>query len=77
MEDPATDQRLGSFYEALHEEREHRASCPITREIRELEARYPDGQVIARGGMKEILKVRDGTSGRMVAMARLLDDVPE
>jgi len=69
------DYRLTRFY-AEAEDSTVRPDSPIFVELQGLENRYIKPQVIAKGGLKQILRVFDKKTGRNVAMAKLLADAP-
>jgi serine/threonine protein kinase len=53
------------------------AQSPLYADLRALEERYAEPELIAVGGMKRILKVLDRQSNRHVAMARLHEDASD
>jgi len=69
------DYRLTRFYTEAEESTVSPYS-PIFDELQGLKSRYTKPQVIARGGLKQILRVFDLRTGRNVAMAKLLPDAP-
>ena len=69
------DYRLTRFYMEAEESTVSPYS-PIFDELQGLKNRYTKPQVIARGGLKQILRVFDLRTGRNVAMAKLLPDAP-
>ena len=69
------DYRLTRFYE--DDGADTPAVSPIFAELQGLEDRYSKPQVIAQGGLKQILRVFDNTTSRYVAMAQLRSDAPE
>lgn len=69
------DYRLTQFYTESQEATVSPYS-PIFDELQGLASRYTKPQVIARGGLKQILRVFDLSTGRNVAMAKLLADAP-
>ena len=69
------DYRLTRFYMEAEESTVSPYS-PIFDELQGLTNRYTKPQVIARGGLKQILRVFDLRTGRNVAMAKLLPDAP-
>jgi len=70
------DYRLTQFY-AESQEATVSPYSPIFDELQGLASRYTKPQVIARGGLKQILRVFDLSTGRNVAMAKLLPDAPQ
>ena len=73
---PEPDYRLTQFYTESQEALLSPYS-PIFDELQGLTSRYIKPQVIARGGLKQILRVFDLSTGRNVAMAKLLADAPQ
>lgn len=69
------DYRLTRFYREA-EEATGSPYSPIFDELQGLGNRYIKPQVIALGGLKQILQVFDLRTGRNVAMAKLLPDAP-
>jgi len=70
------DYRLTQFY-SESEDSSVTVYSPIFEELQGLESRYTRPQVVARGGLKQILRVFDIKTGRNVAMAKLLADAPQ
>lgn len=73
---PEPDYRLTQFYTESQEATLSPYS-PIFDELQGLTSRYTKPQIIARGGLKQILRVFDLSTGRNVAMAKLLADAPQ
>ena len=69
------DYRLARFYTEAGDTTVSTYS-PIFAELQGLGDRYSKPHVIARGGLKQILRVFDTRTGRDVAMAKLLPDAP-
>jgi len=69
------DYRLARFYTEAGDTTVSTYS-PIFAELQGLGDRYSKPHVIARGGLKQILRVFDTRTGRGVAMAKLLPDAP-
>ena len=70
------DYRLTQFY-TESEVSSVAAYSPIFEELHGLVNCYTKPQVVARGGLKQILRVFDIKTGRNVAMAKLLVDAPQ
>ncbi|MCH2207125.1 MAG: protein kinase [Lentisphaerales bacterium] len=83
LEDTAPNEamldKLAGLYDVKIEDLEDASahSLPLYSSLKEQGKRYKNEELIARGGMKDILKVFDEKTGRPIAMARLLVDAPE
>lgn len=72
--------RLLESYTRLYEEAENQGEtgrpsaeeelCPLYFSLQRIEERYGEGELIGKGGMKEILRVYDERTERFVALAR-------
>jgi tRNA A-37 threonylcarbamoyl transferase component Bud32 len=73
----ARDQALHALFDQALEDFDAETQSPLYADLRSLQERYADAEVIAVGGMKRILKVLDRQSNRHVAMARLHEDASD
>jgi serine/threonine-protein kinase len=77
---PAPAARTQALYDLFDEsldELDPADQLPLYAELRSLQERYIEPELIALGGMKRILKVLDRQSNRHVAMARLHEDASD
>ena len=70
-------QALNQLFDQAFDERDPAEQSPLYVDLRSLEERYVQAELIAVGGMKRILKVLDRRSNRHVAMARLHEDASD
>ena len=68
---------LNQLFDQAFDERDPAEQSPLYVDLRSLEERYGQAELIAVGGMKRILKVLDRHGNRHVAMARLHEDASD